>query len=89
MHEYSTNVKQDNETHHGGFPYSKDALSLLRRRMPRNYAKRIAEKTNYSTHFIYEVMTCRRKNLTIIETAIQIAEDEEKRIENIKQTLTK
>ena len=60
-----------------------DSLKKLRRALPLNASKMIAERTNKSKSLVDKVLCGYRRNQMIIDEAINLAE-EQKKVQNIR-----
>lgn len=62
-------------------------LKNLRKKLPVGYADKIAAITGYKPDTIYKVLTGKRKNIGIILTAIELAEENVKTENDTRQKL--
>lgn len=65
----------------------KSLLNKLKKNLPRHYPAKLAKITGYSENLVSQVLNGGKKNLTIIEAAIQLVKDEKKRIEDLENEI--
>jgi len=53
----------------------KNDLKKLRKKLPKDWVKRVHEKTGYKASHIYMVINKKRENQTIVDAAIEIAKE--------------
>jgi hypothetical protein len=65
----------------------KDDLTLLKEKLPDQWAAILASKLNYTPDYIRKVLSGKRKNQEIIDEAIALAAEYKSRLENQKNII--
>lgn len=68
---------------------TKSELRKLRKKLPKDYRSRIAEKTGLSSDYVYRVLIGERQNEKIIDAAIVLAEKHQAVLESRKEAVKK
>jgi len=66
---------------------NKTDLKKLRKRLPRSWAKLIAEKLNLSPIYVFKVLSGDRNNDTVILAAIDLAEESKEEKEKMRERI--
>jgi len=63
------------------------ALKNLRSKMPKGYRKILAQEHNVSEEYIDMIFRGSRENVAVIESAAQLAEEHQKRLNSLLTTI--